>query len=534
LKPETNQQIQAFVFTIVDARAFLMPPNIFYSAALLTAGISCLVVGAMVMQRRPFTPGSIPLIVILFAMFWWDSTYGIFWAGAPAPNPYFWLDLSYVGVVVTPAAFLVFAIQLSSREHWLKRPFLIGLCIEPLLVLILMWTDPWHNLFFAGKRLQNTAMILEAGPVFWANVIYSYLLLLVTFILLVRKFMTTSGIYRRQLGVVIAGAGVTWLNSFIFITGLSPFPNADNTPFSFTIAAFAFAFALLRYRMFDIVPVARDVLIEGMSDGVIVLDTNNRIVDMNPESEKILGASHNGTIGKPVDEVFSQWADIVNALLEVDQTRVEVSVGSDPITHLDVQISPLYDKKKNLIGRLVVWRDISHLKQIQTDLEILAAQDPLTSVYNRRHFYALAEVEIERSIRYQCLFSIVLVDIDYFKNINDNYGHRAGDEALIRFTEICRQSLRKVDIFARFGGEEFVMLLPETSLHQAQKVAERIRKIIEGTTLHIDRHHFNITASFGVSAFTGKQDTLETLLQKSDKALYAAKDKGRNMVVCVE
>jgi len=302
--------------------------------------------------------------------------------------------------------------QLSGRDNWLKRPFLIGLCMEPLLVLMLMWTDPWHNLFFAGKRLQNTAMILEAGPVFWANVVYSYLLLLITFILLVRRFMTTTGIYRRQLGVVIAGAGVTWLNSFIFIAGLSPFPNADNTPFSFTIAAFAFAFALLRYRMFDIVPVARDKLIEGMSDCVIVLDTNNRIVDMNPEAENILASSSDGAIGKPVDEVFSQWADIANALLEVNHTRVEVSVENGSNTHLDFQISPLCDKKKNLIGRLVVWRDISHLKQIQKDLEKLATQDPLTFVYNRRHFYTLAEVEIERSIRYQSPLSIILVDID--------------------------------------------------------------------------------------------------------------------------
>jgi len=105
---------------------------------------------------------------------------------------------------------------------------------------------------------------------------------------------------------------------------------------------------------------------------------------------------------------------------------------------------------------------------------------------------------------------------------------------LIRFTQVCRQNLRKVDIFARFGGEEFVVLLPEADLNQAQETAERIRKIVEDTTLNIDGHQFKMTASFGVSAFEGKQDTLGLLLQKSDKALYAAKDKGRNMVVCVE
>lgn len=522
------------MFTIVDTKAFMTPPNILYSTALLTAGICCFIVGLLVLQRRPFMPGSIPLIVFILAMCWWDISYGIFWGGVLKPSPYFWLDISYIGVVIVPAAFFVFAMQISGRQEWLKTPLLIGLYVEPLLVLVLMWTDPWHNLFFAGKRLENTGMILNAGPVFWANVVYSYLLLLVTFILLVRRFTTTSGIYRRQLGVVIAGAGVTWLNSFIFVTGLSPFPNADNTPFSFTIAAFAFAFALLRYRMLDIVPVARDTLIEGMSDGVLVLDTNNRIVDMNPEAEKLLSASSAGTIGRHVEEVFAPWADLVKTFMNVDQTRVEVLASRDSDTYLDLQISPLFDKRKNFIGRLVMWRDISRLKKIQTELEKLATQDPLTHVYNRRHFYTLAEVEIHRSLRSQLPFSVILVDIDYFKSINDKYGHKAGDEALIHFTKICIQNLRKVDIFARFGGEEFVILLPEADLEQAKETAERIRKIVESTVLNIDEHQIKITASFGVSTFKGSPDTLDLLLQKSDEALYAAKNTGRNRVVCAD
>lgn len=408
------------------------------------------------------------------------------------------------------------------------------LWIEPVLVLVLMWTDPWHNLFFAGKRLLNTGMILDAGPVFWGNVVYSYLLLLAGFIVLAHRFGTTTGIYRRQIGVVLAGSGITWINSFVFLLGFSPFPNADNTPFSFTIAAFAFAFALLRYRMLDIVPVARDMLIEGMSDGVLVLDANNRIVDMNPEAGKLVPIPLARVIGSPVDEVFSEWADIVRTFKDVPGTRAEVSTGKDEHSYLDIQISPLYDKKNNYMGRLIVWRDISKLKKIQNDLEKLASQDPLTHVYNRRHFYKIAEVEIERCIRYQSKCSIVLVDIDHFKKINDTYGHKAGDEALIHFAGIFQQHLRKVDIFARFGGEEFVMLLPEADASQGRLTAERIRKIIESMPLTFEGHQISLTASFGVSTFTNKKDTLDLLLQKSDKALYRAKHQGRNCVVVLE
>ena len=220
--------------------------------------------------------------------------------------------------------------------------------------------------------------------------------------------------------------------------------------------------------------------------------------------------------------------------MNVDQTRVEVLASRDSDTYLDLQISPLFDKRKNFIGRLVMWRDISRLKKIQTELEKLATQDPLTHVYNRRHFYTLAEVEIHRSLRSQLPFSVILVDIDYFKSINDKHGHKAGDEALIHFTKICIQNLRKVDIFARFGGEEFVILLPEADLDQAKETAERIRKIVESTVLNIDEHQIKITASFGVSTFKGSPDTLDLLLQKSDEALYAAKNTGRNRVVCAD
>jgi hypothetical protein len=327
----------------------MISPNIAYSALLMLAGMICLIAGIIVMQRRPFAPGSIPLMVLLFALSWWDSTYGLFWVGAIGPTPFFWLDITYLGAVIVPTAFLAFAMEISGSGSWLKKPFSLALCIEPLLVTIFLWTDPWHGLFFAGNRPQNTAIILNGGPVFWANIIYSYLLLLIGFILLIRRFIQSTGIYRRQVGVVIAGAGVTWINSIVFILGLSPFPNADNTPFSFSLAGLAFAFALTRYRLLDIIPIARDVLIEGMSDGAVVLDANNRVVDINPAAEQVLGSPSGSKIGEPVETVFSAWSEIIKSFLDVNNARVEVSVGSPVSAYFD-RHSPLFDQNTTSLG----------------------------------------------------------------------------------------------------------------------------------------------------------------------------------------
>jgi hypothetical protein len=102
---------------------------------------------------------------------------------------------------------MLLALQISGKSYWVSLPFIAALCIEPLLVLILLFTDPWHGLFFAGHETQNIGMIMAAGPVFWANVIYSYLLVLIAFLILMRRFFQTSGIYKKQIGVILVGIG---------------------------------------------------------------------------------------------------------------------------------------------------------------------------------------------------------------------------------------------------------------------------------------------------------------------------------------
>ncbi len=509
----------------------MTPPNLLYSVILFVAGAVCFMAGIIVLQRRSFALGTVPLIVYLFTLCWWDFTYGLFWANASSPIPFFWLDVSFVAPTIISGIFLIFALQVAGQQRWVSKALLFGLCIEPLTVLIMMWSDPWHGLFFGGERPLDTTMIQHGGPVFWAHIAYSYLMILFAFIVIVRRFVKSSGIYRQQLGMIIVGAAIPWINSFLFVFGLSPIPYADNTPFSTSIAAFAFAYAVLHYRLFDIVPVARDMLVEEMTDGVIVLDASNRIVDANPAAAKWLDIPIEQILGNPVESIFSRWEDIVEKFIDMRHARIEVSIGNYSNSYLDLQISSLYDKKKNFIGRLVVWRDISDLKQTQMELEKIAIQDPLTSIYNRRHFYTLAEIEIERAVRGKNPCSIILADIDQFKNVNDQYGHQAGDEALICFAKACRKSLRKIDIFARYGGEEFIALLPETDLDEAVKTAERIRRIVADSSLNSELFDFNITASFGVAKFHGEGDTLDRLIQRADQALYAAKESGRNRVV---
>ncbi|HLO50971.1 MAG TPA: diguanylate cyclase [Kamptonema sp.] len=169
--------------------------------------------------------------------------------------------------------------------------------------------------------------------------------------------------------------------------------------------------------------------------------------------------------------------------------------------------------------------------QLTKELENLANTDPLTGVWNRRYLLTLCEREINRVSRYKHSFSVLMLDLDRFKQINDIYGHSGGDEVLIVLTKVVEDSLRKVDFWGRFGGEEFVVILPETNLESAVDVAERIRKTLEQTVIMIQEKQVQITVSIGVSNYKLEDEKIDVALQRADKALYQAKNQGRNRVV---
>ncbi len=174
---------------------------------------------------------------------------------------------------------------------------------------------------------------------------------------------------------------------------------------------------------------------------------------------------------------------------------------------------------------------IEKLEQSQKALKDLATIDELTGVYNRREFNKLLKNELERSWRYSHCFSLLLLDIDYFKKLNDTYGHQAGDEALRQIAAILKQEFRELDRVARYGGEEFVIILPETSTASAYAVAERIRQVISNYSLSFNGETIKMTVSGGLTSFPEDGNDRESLIHAADQALYAAKRSGRNQII---
>lgn len=190
-----------------------------------------------------------------------------------------------------------------------------------------------------------------------------------------------------------------------------------------------------------------------------------------------------------------------------------------------------------LLARVKTHLELKHtrdeLKKALAELEKLATTDSLTCVANRGHLLAMGEQEFSRARRYQRPLSVLMLDIDRFKQINDNYGHAMGDEALKAIARAIADSLRKGDCLGRFGGEEFVVFLPETDLAAAMKIGDRIRLTIAEISFFSDENSWQITASIGVAAYTFQDETIDDLIKRADKALYCAKHQGRDRVVAI-
>jgi diguanylate cyclase (GGDEF)-like protein/hemerythrin-like metal-binding protein/PAS domain S-box-containing protein len=281
-----------------------------------------------------------------------------------------------------------------------------------------------------------------------------------------------------------------------------------------------------------------DDIINSLPGIFYMLNEHGRFVRVNPKFSEVTGYSmgeilamtaldffekeEKQLIGDKMREVFENGESWVEASLVVKDGR------KIPYYFNGHRIS--FTSKSYLVG---LGTDISERKELEMELVRQATTDMLTGLPNRRNFLELASQEIARSRRYGKLLSVLMIDLDEFKSINDNYGHQTGDSVLVKFAEICRKTMRAIDVTGRLGGEEFAILLPETEEKEALDAAERLRLNVAGEKVDGEGGktvHFTI--SVGLATLAPENDDIDVLLSAADKALYEAKRSGRNRVDC--
>ncbi len=221
---------------------------------------------------------------------------------------------------------------------------------------------------------------------------------------------------------------------------------------------------------------------------------------------------------KKYEAVFNDWSGV---------SQDELTDCKGNTRYFDNYGNPIYDEEGKVIGAVMYTIEVTDRVLAEKALERISVTDRLTGLFNRDKLETTLQQEFSRASRYRRTFSLLLIDLDHFKAINDNYGHPVGDKVLSEIGEILYASSRHVDTAGRWGGEEFLIICPETDLKQASIMAEKIRRVVEEYAFSTgDR----LTCSIGVSEFQ-KEVNISELLKKVDKALYEAKDSGRNKVV---
>ncbi len=285
-----------------------------------------------------------------------------------------WAKTGYIFVMSTTLIWLRFALRYTDRYKWLEARRFAWLCIVPLLTVLAVFTNEWHRLMWVDYTFVPVGHalaihILRYGAWFWVNLVHGYLLVLVGAALIVRQSFKSFALYRQQSVWLVAGAIIPLIGNFVYVFRLVPGLVQDYTSVTFAIAAMAFVIGMSRHQLFDLQPVARDAVIDSMSDAMFALDNRNRIVDLNPAALAMLGVEAEAILGRSATQVFAPWHAMVEQFKDTFevQTDIVADYHQQP-HHYDLRILPLRDRAEHIIGRLIVLRDITERKVTEVTL----------------------------------------------------------------------------------------------------------------------------------------------------------------------
>ncbi len=286
-----------------------------------------------------------------------------------------------------------------------------------------------------------------------------------------------------------------------------------------------------------------NTILDSMTELLFIYDSAGRLQRANPAAMRALNLDLVGMSGEEIIQALSihfpdgrllreedlPSSQAINGIPVSGQLLKLTNARQEEITVMS-SAAAFSDENGNISGVVAIWHDVTERERLHQELQHLAITDSLTGQYNRRGFFQMGEVEIDQFHRYYRPLSVIIIDLDHFKAINDTHGHSVGDQVLRTFAERCCREIRHVDLYGRLGGDEFAILLPETDIFEAAEIARRILQSISGTPISSSNGPIQVTVSIGVAMALKNTIRLEDLLRRADEALYTAKQKGRGRV----
>lgn len=568
---------------------------------------------------------------------------------------------------------LLFALSFTGYEHITQKSWVKAIAVFfPISNLSIISTNSWHRLYWSDFIPQaNNVILFKHGPAFSYTVTSGYALILSVLIFFTIGAFRGSSIMKRQARWLVAAILTFIFLNVVYQTNIAQMPGVDWTAATSSLFGLMVLWALHGDKLLDITPIARNKLINNLSDGMIALDMKNRITDINRSAAGILGNGEDALLGKKLEDVFPRFRA---ELAEAPEKEVKFELNIDDQRYYDALLSPVHDEwPKGQVGRMIILRDVTERKKtelrllqlhkaveqspvsvlitdihgnieyvnprftnltgygldevigknprivqsgntsletydemwktirsgkvwrgevwnkkkngapyceveiiapvidnegvivnyiaikedvtaqkesdaklreaygrleeqmkeiqgLQDELREQAIRDPLTGLHNRHYLKEVLGRELSRAMRERYVISFMLLDIDHFKLVNDTYGHAAGDAVLKELADYLAEFTRTGDIVCRYGGEEFLVALPNTKEQDAFLIADRLRQSIQESPIYVKHDAISITISAGISEFPTHGQYEALILEATDKALYHAKNNGRNQV----
>lgn len=445
------------------------------------------------------------------------------------------LRVQYLGIPFISVAWVGMAWAYLDSRGLPARYRNIMLLISLTMLMVFQGNDA-HHLFYESLEFSQMGGMSIAharkGPLYWTHIAYLNLAIAFGVALFFRAWRQSMRLYRAQSLCLLLGSFFPWGFHLVYLAGWSPY-QMDLGPFGLAASGVFFAMATFRFGILEILPVARDLVFDGLSEGVIVVDSREHVTDFNQAATQFVPGLGASAIGQQLIDIDGGW-HIVEALQRsrnvtpgAGPLRVEVAIRGDHSGKFcEVRSTPVVDRDGVVQCHALLLLDITEKRQLLAQLQQLATTDSLTGMLNRRQLEEEANRIFLLAQRAGSPLAVALVDVDHFKEINDSRGHQAGDETLKALATLMVARLRSTDIVGRLGGDEFVVVLPGSGVHAALELMQALKSRCE------EAHA--MTLSIGVAELRADQQSFEALLAEADKQLYRAKRAGRNCVMAAE
>lgn len=425
------------------------------------------------------------------------------------------LRIEYIGVPFISSLWLMMAYSYVHQRAMRRRTQAILLFV-PALSFMLAQTNEYHGWFYKALEYSQIDGLCIAnithGPWYYVHTAYTNLCFLIYNLILLRSCRQAQPLYRIQAILLMGGSLIPWVCLLIFLSGLSP-RDIDLNPFGMGFVALIGGVAVWRYEFLNLAPSARDIAFSSIEEGVLIVDPLHRLTDFNTAACAIFPQLNPNSIGQALPEIIN--TPVLSQALYKAERKPVLFTQSASLQTFEARCYPLRGKQAEYQGDVILIRDVSERLALERELMRLATRDELTGLHNRRYLIECAEHTIQLAKRHGRPLTVLIGDLDYFKQVNDQHGHLAGDRLLQKVAHCLQRRLRQSDIVGRYGGDEFVVVLPETQQEDAESIVEELRHAITEDTGH--------SMSIGLAALHPTMESFSEVLAEADAALYRRK-----------